>query len=460
MPKLLTIAALDTKCEIDMRHPPLGIGYLSASVKREYGDRFDIRLVVNDVERALDEWRPDVVLVSSTSPRFDIAHRYAALAHARGLPVVIGGIHISMLPHSLYPEMTVGVIGEGERTLIELLELYLETKGFPQERLAGIQGLCYRREEDGAPVLTEPRPCITPLDDIPLPDRSLMPIRPHTYMFTSRGCPFKCRFCASTRFWPGKVRFFSAERVVDEIELLIKDFDVRVISFHDDLFVADHDRLHEIARLMERRNLLNKVTFTCNARANIVTDELCKVLKHLGVASVNMGLESGSDKTLAWLKGNVTVAQNENAILCIRRHGMQAQGSFIVGAPDETEADIEETYRFIKRMPLSIVDVNLLLPYPGTAVWEIALEKGLVSNDMDWGQLTYDVRIDPMRYLNMSNHVSTERLVKLHSRFMRLRYWKIMKGIVHHPYKRDLVKWGARYVAEYFRRDRKPACAE
>jgi len=160
-----------------------------------------------------------------------------------------------------------------------------------------------------------------------------------------------------------------------------------------------------------------------------------------------MGLESGSQTTLEFLKDRVTVDQNRQAVATLRRHGLFVSGSFIIGSPRETEAEMMETYRFLKDSPLAITDVYVLLPYPGTPIWEYARGRGLVSDDMDWRRLTYGTIIRPETLINLSETMSAERLCRIHRKFLRLRYRKILASIAFHPYRVDLMRTAAAMTA-------------
>ncbi len=414
--KILFINAINETKEVETRYPALGIGYLISSLRARFGEeRFVFGVADRDVEARLDGFKPDIVGISSVTQNFGRASAYAKAARQRGIPVLCGGVHITMLPESLTESMAVGVIGEGEETVCELLALYLERGSFDPRGLRSVNGIIFR--DGGTLVRTPSRELIRPLDAIPLPAREFFDIKPNTYLFSSRGCPYRCSFCASARFW-NKVRLFSARYVADEIEFLVNRYGVREINFFDDIFSVDVKRVRELARLLRERGLLGKIKVSCAIRANLVNDEIVSLLKEIGVEAVGIGFESGSEAILKYLKLNVTVRDNENAVRIARKHGMSVVGSFIIGSPQESKDDILKTWRFIKESRLADFNLYVLTPFPGTPAWEYALSRGLVSERMDWEMLNVDFSESHESAIILSEKLTREQLFALYTKIM------------------------------------------
>lgn len=440
MIKILFINAINPESEIETRYTPLGILYLSASLNNSFpADTFEVRLVNNDIEKNIKSFRPDIVGITSVSQNFNHAIRHAKLVRNWGLPTIAGGLHISMIPESLTEDMDVGCIGEGELTIVDLMKVFLEHKSFPPDELQKIDGIVFWK--NGKRIKTPHRTPIRDMDQvIPHPDRTLEGVVKHAYVFSSRGCPYRCVFCASSRYW-NQVRFFSPEYVFSEVEDLVSKSGAKMISFYDDLFVANKNRLHDIATLIEQSGLARKVKFTCSCRANLLLEDVVADLKRMGVVSVGMGLESGNPRVLKYLKGKaVTVEDNRRAVEILTSAGIKANASFIIGSPDETEAEMMDTYDFIRKSKLSFVDIYVLTPYPGTPVWDFAKSRGLVSDYMDWDKLNVNFEINHANAIILSETVSRLRLYQIYKKFRRQRVVRNIRSLITHPMLLDLPK--------------------
>ena len=450
--RILFVNAVNPYVEAQNRYPALGLGYLIAMVRRTFGDRVEPLLVEDGVEEAIQAWRPQLLALSSVSQNFNLAMAYARAGRSAGIPVVVGGYHITELPSSLTPDMDVGVLGEGERAICELVELLLEHGSLPAAKLSGVRGIVYW--EAGERVLTEPREVVgkssRSLDELPMPDRTMMRVRPHSNMLTSRGCPYNCTFCASTRFWPN-IRYFSPEYMIEEVKHLRDTYGVRYITFHDDLFIANVKRLEGFHELVLREGLPKQgFRFSCASSATRITDDMARMLKEMNFVSVSMGLESGNQEVLTRLKGRAfRVDINEQAVHTLHRHGIHPHASFIIGEPQETLEQMEETYRFIRRNPLSLVNIYVLTPLPGTPVWHDARARGLVADDMDWDLLNISFELDWQRVILVSQAVSREELHRMYQRLRRLRLYKYGRAIASHPFQMDLPEYGRAKAVEW-----------
>ena len=414
--KILLINAIDPRSEAQARFPSLGLGYLAATVPEH-----EVRIVDRDIEREISSFLPDLVGITAVTQNYKIACSYAWTAKhydgKRNIPVIIGGPHISALPDTATKDMDLIVMGEAEEVFPKLIHEFLE-------RGELLPGCVY----PGIPI--------SPLDKIPHPVREKVG---HTAgIFSSRGCPYRCYFCFSSRFW-GKVRFFSAEYVLEELKELAGR-GARRISFHDDLFVADQDRLHRLVELINREPSLRKVKFRVNARANLVNEHTAWMLSQMHVDTVGLGLESGNPRVLRALKGGITVEDNYAAIIKLHKYGIAANASFVIGYPDETEDEIMDTYRFIKESDLDFIDVYVLTPFPGTPAWKDA---GL-SVPMDWDRLNVNYGENPNPVV--MSHLGKETIDRLYRKFKRLRLFRAARRIYFQPMFGDVCRAGLNKV--------------
>lgn len=433
--KVLFISAINPHSLVENLYPPLWPGFLAAYAEKNlppgqihffYGD--------GDVRRLLDQYLPDLVAISSVTKNYGRAIYIAREAKLRGIPVVVGGMHISSLPTSLSPEMDAACIGEGEETFLELLRLFLDTGRFTPADLSKIKGIAYY--DHGALFQTELRKPLLDINDLPHPNRSLIGYGHRAYIYTSRGCAYRCVFCSCTRFW-GNVRHASADYIIEELEELAAH-GVRVVRFADENFISNVPRLNEIHEKIRQRGLDRRLKFSCWCRANGVTSEIARMLRSMNVTSVKLGLESGSQRMLDYLKGQVTVEQNRQAVRFLKNAGLQVNADFLFGAPDETLDEMKDTYEFIRTTPIDLFDVNIFSPLPGTPVWKLAVERGLVDDrHMDWGRLDYKFHRNPRKAIHLSNRLYHGQLKRVHGKFQRLRFIRMFKALPTSPWRAE-----------------------
>ncbi len=431
--RIMFINAVNTQKEVETHYSPLGLGYLVSSLRQEFGpEHIDFKIVDRQVEEQIKTFKPHIIGITSVSQNYGRAIEHAKIAKKYNLPVIIGGVHISALPATLTNDMDVGVIGEGEGAIVDLFKLFEKKGQLDKKELATLEGIVFRNSENKI-VITKQREIIQPLDKIPIPARDMLKIKRSTYMFTSRGCPYRCSFCASCRFWD-RVRFFSAEYVVKEIKELISKYKVKKITFWDDLFVADKARLKKLLTLMKEEGILGKVRLGCNIRANLVKDELIAVLKKLNVRSIGMGLESGSPTSLKYLKGdNVSIDDNINAVKTLRKFKLRPHTAFIIGSPQETREDILQTLAFIRKNRVERFNIYVLTPFPGTPVWDYAMGRNLVSEDMDWNALNVNFGTNHDNAIILSEKLTREEIYELFLLFAAIKKKRKMKRILKNP---------------------------
>lgn len=430
--KILFVNALDcwhTDLQFENASEQLGPLYLVSSLREAFGpDHFEITIADHDIERNLDEFKPDVVGISAVTKNFNIAKRYARAAKSRGSDVLIGGVHISAIPSTLTGDMDVGVIGEGEETIVELMALYEREGSFKNKRaLSRIDGIAYRNE--GHIHTTQARPPIKPLDRIPFPAWDLSE-NPTKGILTSRGCPYNCSYCSSKAFWK-KVRYHSVEYVVREIVEIIEKCKVNHISIYDDLFASNRKRFRALVDRIKGERIDESVAFNGNVRANEVDEEMAKLLREMNVRHVFLGIESGCQRVLDCLKGgNVTVEQNRRAVGILRKHGIGCTAGIIIGSSEETREEILTTLDFVRSLNLDDLYIFVLTPLPGTPVWEYALERGLVSEDMEWDVLRQEFGEIPEKAVVLSEVLTRDEIYSLYQAFVRHRARVILRSTV------------------------------
>ena len=418
---------------------PLGILYIAA-VLEQAGHTVSVidaaaeLLNVEKTTARVQEFQPDVIGLGSFTVTFETTRKLAQSLKniLPEIPIILGSYHVTLVPHEAMADdfFDVGVLGEGEYTMLELVEHYAG-----ERNLEDIHGICYRvpdptQPEGWALHKTPKRAKFKELDQLPFPARHLLPpniYRPipvddHAFpkfaMITSRGCPHACAFCQKSR---SGYRSHSATYVVDEIEHLVRDFGVRDIAFVDSLFCANKRRVHAICDEIIRRGLHTKVSWTCSSRVEVVDKPLLQKMKDAGCWRTRFGIESGHDDVLDFISKGITQTKIREAITAADEVGLRPKAFFMVGHMPDTRERILETIEFAKSIPLHDVTVQINTLLPETPQLEIWNREGY-----KWGRIV-NTTTDEKSFWEPTFvpwGLEPEDLIELHRRFYREFYFR------------------------------------
>lgn len=378
--------------------PPLGLASLG-SILRQKGSRVSIldcegqRLSWNDLAAELERVKPDIVGITSTSFTVQQVARTARLAKERaGAFVVVGGPHASLQPRSLLDtceHVDAVVLNEGEVTMSEMMEHLDGGAG-----LEGVPGVGFRKS-DGI-VLNESRMPIADLDGLPFPAWDLIPpgawnnywdprcnAHPVVTLQTNRGCPYNCSFCSEFTIYGKGVRFRSAPRIVDEMEYCVERFGAKGISVVDSIFTLRSSLVEAVCDEIISRNL--DVSWFCNSRVDSLREDILPKMKRAGCIRIYFGVEAGTEDGLIRVNKRATMEQAVKALSACRRHGVNSEAGFIIGLPGQTRGDMLEAVKFAKLLNADSTQFSILLPLPGTAVFDSMIEMGINAPDASGG---------------------------------------------------------------------------
>jgi anaerobic magnesium-protoporphyrin IX monomethyl ester cyclase len=355
--------------------PPLGVTYVAAAFENAGAEVriFDYivsRYTRNKLRAQLEEFNPQVVGATSVTLNFPGAAEIVCEAKRQqpSLITLMGGPHVSFSADRTlldYPEIDLIVMGEGERTIAELMVADMNPSQWGK-----IRGLAYRRD-DGI-VMNEPQPFIEDLDSLPYPARHLLPLSRYQALgysisiITSRGCPYSCIFCQGRRMVGDRVRQRNASLVVDEIEQILS-YGINRINVADDLFVSNRGKVKEVCGEIMSRGL--RFNWSAFARVNTVDRETLALMREAGCDSVSFGVETGNPELLKLIRKGITLDQVREAVSLCREVGIIAHTSFIVGLPGETPETLKETGTFAASLG-SLYGYHFMTPFPGTTVRE------------------------------------------------------------------------------------------
>ena len=356
------------------RFPPLGLGYLAANLKRHGVQVQLVDCTFLDEEEALDRIRrsqPRIIGLQVMFSMKEKAIEFAQLLRRDCEVLVAGGPLPTSNPDEFLSYFDVVVVGEGERTLLELVNAVENGTN-----LGNVAGVVFK--ENGQIKRAAPRGFIDDLDAVPFPSRELFDNEAYrryyrrsfgyttTSVMTSRGCPFQCDFCSMPVFG-NRFRARTAANVADEVEE-VQGLGYERVWFADDCFTLNRNRLLSICDELISRCI--HVGWECLSRVDTVDLEVANRMRHAGCVRVFFGIESGNDMILKVMRKHATVKQAREAVEVFRKAGVQTGAFFILGYPGEDEETILDTVNFASSLPLDYLSFTFPYPIPGTPLFE------------------------------------------------------------------------------------------
>lgn len=368
---------------------PVALTSIGTAIEDDHEVRIlDLRLEDEDaLVRVLSSWKPDVV--GTTSMTTDAYQAKAVLRAAHSVCpealTIVGGHHPTLCPDEFDLDyVDVIVQGEGERTLVEIMERWTRQKAEGDRTFEGVKGTRWR-DAHGNRRVNPKREQTARLDDLPLPNRKLIErykgryfftaFRPMASIFTSRGCSFDCNFCAIWEFYERRTRFLSAAKIVDQMEACEEPF----VFVLDDNFLTNKRRVVELCEEMEKRRL--KKFWMTQGRTDFAADdpELIARLAKNGLVMLLSGFESNDDDNLAALRKKSSWQKNLRANQVLRESGVVSTGIFMV-RPDWTKEQFEQLYEYVNSLDIGIPLFTILTPLPGTQLYRTYKDKLLTTD--------------------------------------------------------------------------------
>jgi radical SAM superfamily enzyme YgiQ (UPF0313 family) len=342
--------------------------------------------------------------------------------------IIAGGVHASYRPDELLYEGSVFdyvVIGEGERTLKELVEAHIKSKEnkIGLKEIKKIRGLAYMNKENKI-IETGFRELIQDLDEVPMipyekidtefyfkPDLTQIYyfLFSSSFLMTTRGCPSRCTFCTGNDLWKKTcgsyaIRSCSVERTLDELEILVNKYKVDGIFISDQSFTYNRERAKKICEGIIKRGL--KFIWQAQTKAFMVDDELVGLMKKAGCIQLCFGFESGSQEALNRMKKGITIEQIKNATRICQKHGMRLFPCFMINTPGETFEELQKTRELIDWVdgPKTYYNFAVCIPFPGSQIYDELGKKKFEKNEYADLTDTTDDYIRKEKRIKMCKH--------------------------------------------------------
>jgi radical SAM superfamily enzyme YgiQ (UPF0313 family) len=369
-------------------HPPfipLGLAYLGAVAER---DGYEVtvidcqaeKLSSEDFRKRIEQTPSDIIGVTATTLLYKSAMKLITIAkqiHPQAV-TMLGGSHGTFWDENALnenPSLDLVVRREGETTFTELLNT-LQTNN----RINNVLGITFRSKE-GKIVSNPDRPFLEDLDALPFPAHHLLPLdalrRMGKILFpliTSRGCVYWCDFCSTVRMFGRGYRMRSPKNVVDEMEMIHNKYGINQVTFYDDAFTVNRERVVKICDELHARKL--DMSWDCGTRVDMVDRELLKTMHDAGCIAVWLGVESGSEAILGAMNKRIKLDQTRLAYRIAHEVGLMTIANTVLGFPGETEQTARQTINFVKELNPDDVGFYVATPYPGTPMYEQVKKNG------------------------------------------------------------------------------------
>lgn len=376
---------------------------ITAILKDEYKfsilDANGTDMSLEEVRNKLQELKPDAVLVSGVSIEYS-RQFHAIFAITRELfpnvLTVFGGAYPTLLPEEtlrIDPNLSYIFIGYAETRLGEFMRAVLNGD---TEAIEKMEGIGFRNKE-GKIRIKPLKTKVVQLKELKDLEYSYMDLSPYldqehidymangrgrTFsMMTSRGCPHNCIFCANKVLQGRGLAFYSAEKVLADIDYFVEKYNVNHFIFIDDLFLYDQKRVEKIMEgIIERRKKHPNLTWHhANVSAWHLDPELLRLMKKSGCSRIIISVESGSDRVLKEIiRKPFKLEIIPKVMKMCRDAGMDIGVNFVIGLPGETWEEIRQTFKFAEQMQADVVHFHIATPQPGTDLYKIADQQGLL----------------------------------------------------------------------------------
>jgi len=373
----------------------MGLLYIHASVKKSRHESIFIDANVEGYDHAKAAkmalvHNPDLIGIQAMTFTMPDAYMLAKAIKSinSDVDIVIGGPHATIFPEetAALEFVDYAFAGEGEIDFINFLDAYSN-----QKECLRAPGIAHKF--NSGVIYTPSSGLLKDLDSIPFPAREDAPHKKYcsiissnraiTVMITSRGCPFSCIFCNRMG---RKYRCHSAEYVLKEIESVVR-LGIAEIFIHDDTFTLNRERVVAICRgIIERKY---DIVWEARTRVDCVDDDLISLMKRAGCRRLSFGVESGSPEVLSAMQKKIELSRVIDVFKSCRREGIVSLADFMIGSMNETRKDIETTLKLVECIKPDYVQYSICSPYPGTPLYQIGRENGLLRDDV-WRDFAKD----------------------------------------------------------------------